>query len=42
MLLEGRAAGNNSTDAHLVALAIEWGLEVLTADLLSPVIRDVA
>ncbi|MGI8776053.1 MAG: TA system VapC family ribonuclease toxin [Acidimicrobiales bacterium] len=32
MLRTGRAAGNHSTDAHLAALAVEWGLEVMSAD----------
>jgi toxin-antitoxin system PIN domain toxin len=32
MLREGKAAGNHSTDAHLAALAVEWGLEVVSAD----------
>lgn len=32
LLAEGRAAGNHVPDAHLAALAIEWGLELLSAD----------
>ena len=32
LLRDGKAAGNHSTDAHLAALAIEWGLELLSAD----------
>lgn len=32
LLLEGRATGNHVPDAHLAALAIEWGLELLSAD----------
>ena len=32
LLVEGRASGNHTTDAHLAALAIEWGLELLSAD----------
>lgn len=32
MLVTGRASGNHSGDAHLAALAIEWGLELLSAD----------
>jgi len=32
LLLEGRASGNHAMDAHLAALAIEWGLELLSAD----------
>jgi toxin-antitoxin system PIN domain toxin len=32
LLVRGRAAGNHSTDAHLAALAIEWGLELVSAD----------
>jgi toxin-antitoxin system PIN domain toxin len=32
MLVSGRAAGNHTTDAHLAALAIEWGLVLLSAD----------
>ncbi len=32
-LLEvGQAAGNHVPDAHLAALAVEWGLELLSAD----------
>lgn len=32
MLRTGKAAGNHSTDAHLAALAIEWGLVLASAD----------
>ena len=32
LLTKGKASGNHSTDAHLAALAIEWGLELLSAD----------
>jgi len=32
MLRTGKAAGNHTTDAHLAALAVEWGLEVMSAD----------
>jgi toxin-antitoxin system PIN domain toxin len=32
MLVSGRATGNHTTDAHLAALAIEWGLLLLSAD----------
>ncbi len=32
MLISGRAAGNHTTDAHLAALAIEWGLVLVSAD----------
>lgn len=32
MLVGGRAAGNHSTDAHLAALAIEWGLVMVSGD----------
>ncbi len=32
LLIEGRAAGNHTSDAHLAALAIEWGLELVSAD----------
>jgi toxin-antitoxin system PIN domain toxin len=28
----GKASGNHVPDAHLAALAIEWGLELLSAD----------
>jgi len=31
-LIAGRAAGNHTTDAHLAALAIEWGLMLVSAD----------
>lgn len=32
LLFETRAAGNHVPDAHLAALAIEWGLELVSAD----------
>lgn len=32
LLVAGRASGNHTTDAHLAALALEWGLELLSAD----------
>ena len=32
LLREARASGNHTTDAHLAALAIEWGLELVSAD----------
>jgi predicted nucleic acid-binding protein len=32
LLRSGRASGNHATDAHLAALAVEWGLELLSAD----------
>jgi hypothetical protein len=32
LLLTGRATGDHTTDAHLAALAIEWSLELLSAD----------
>lgn len=32
MAREGRASGNHSTEAHLAALAIEWGLVLVSAD----------
>ena len=32
MLVSGRAPGNHTTDAHLAALAIEWGLLLVSAD----------
>ncbi len=32
LLVRGRAAGDHSTDAHLAALAIEWGLVLTSAD----------
>jgi len=32
MVVRGRATGNHTTDAHLAALAVEWGLELLSAD----------
>ena len=31
LLVAGRAAGNHTTDAHLAALALEWGLELQSA-----------
>lgn len=31
-LLDGQAVGNHAMDAHLAALAIEWGLELLSGD----------
>ncbi len=31
-LVAGRATGNHTMDAHLATLALEWGLELLTAD----------
>ena len=31
-LLNGHGTGNHAMDAHLAALAIEWGLELLSAD----------
>jgi toxin-antitoxin system PIN domain toxin len=31
-LLSGRASGDHVPDAHLAALAVEWGLELLSAD----------
>lgn len=32
VLLGARATGNHTSDAHLAALAIEWGLELCSAD----------
>ncbi len=32
MLLTGSATGNHVPDAHLAALAVEWGLQLLSAD----------
>jgi predicted nucleic acid-binding protein len=32
LLDRGRASGNHVSDAHLAALAMEWGLELLSAD----------
>lgn len=32
LLIAGRASGNHSTDAHLAALAVEWGLTLISAD----------
>lgn len=32
LLVAGRATGNHTSDAHLAALAIEWGLELCSAD----------
>ena len=32
LLADGSARGNHTMDAHLAALAIEWGLELLSAD----------
>jgi toxin-antitoxin system PIN domain toxin len=32
LLVGGRATGNHSTDAHLAALAVEWGLVLVSAD----------
>lgn len=32
LLISGRAVGNHSTDAHLAAIAMEWGFELLSAD----------
>jgi toxin-antitoxin system PIN domain toxin len=32
LLVRGRAGGNHTPDAHLAALAIEWGLELCSAD----------
>jgi uncharacterized protein len=31
ILVKARAAGNHTSDAHLAARAIEWGLEVRSA-----------
>jgi toxin-antitoxin system PIN domain toxin len=32
LLLDARATGNHAPDAHLAALSIEWGLELMSAD----------
>lgn len=32
LLTSGKASGNHTSDAHLAALAVEWGLELLSAD----------
>lgn len=32
LLLAGRASANHTSDAHLAALAIEWGYELCSAD----------
>jgi uncharacterized protein len=32
LLIDGQAGGNHTTDAHLAALAVEWGLQLLSAD----------
>jgi toxin-antitoxin system PIN domain toxin len=32
LLVRGQATGNHAHDAHLAALAIEWGLELVSAD----------
>lgn len=32
LLVDARALGNHVPDAHLAALAIEWGLELVSAD----------
>lgn len=32
MVTGGRATGNHSSDAHLAALAVEWGLTLVSAD----------
>jgi toxin-antitoxin system PIN domain toxin len=32
LIVRGRATGNHTTDAHLAALAIEWGLVLVSAD----------
>jgi toxin-antitoxin system PIN domain toxin len=32
LLVGGRATGNHAPDAHLAALAIEWGLVLVSAD----------
>ncbi len=31
MLLGGRASAGHTTDAHLAALAVEWGMELHSA-----------
>jgi toxin-antitoxin system PIN domain toxin len=32
LLVEGRASGNHTTDAHVAALATEWGMELQSSD----------
>lgn len=32
MLRSANASGNHTTDAHLAALALEWGLQLVSAD----------
>jgi hypothetical protein len=32
LLVEAKAAANHAMDAHLAALAVEWGLELVTGD----------
>ncbi len=32
LLISGKATGNHVPDAHLAALAIEWGLELQSSD----------
>ena len=32
LLVSAKATANHTTDAHLAALAIEWGLELMSAD----------
>ena len=32
LIVDGEARGNHVPDAHLAALALEWGLELLSAD----------
>lgn len=32
LFVRGRASGNHTTDAHLAALAVEWGLVLVSAD----------
>ncbi len=32
LLTDGQATGNHTTDAHLAALAMEWGLQLLSGD----------
>lgn len=32
LLVSGHATGNHTSDAHLAALAIEWGLELCSGD----------
>lgn len=41
-LLEGTHTGNHVADAHLAALAVEWGLELVSADHDSPATRACA